>query len=374
MNPGGLRQDMVGTGTGAFPRTLTFKQAADVQPFANTLVNMDLTGAQIKTVLEQQWQAVGAARPFLKLGISKGFTYTSTPPPAGSPPGTRGTVTGMWLNGTPIGLGTTYSVTVNSFLASGGDGFLELNNGAGKQDTGKTDLQGMVDYMAAFGSGGNTVNPDYKQNGVNIAFPVAAPAGYAPGDHVTFAVSGWSMTNALDTKDTAVTVKLGATTLGTATLTNAAQAALPGFDVTGTANVDVVVPAAQLPGPMTLTLVGAETGTESQVTVNVTQAGTSSVTANDFSVEYGQPAPIQVTVTGPGLIPTGSVDLKDGATTVATGTLDATGKVVLTVPALHVPGRAGDADRGLQRRRSAHRVAEDTDTHHDQGDVDDHRG
>ena len=57
MNPGGLRQDMVGTGTGAFPRTLTFKQAADVQPFANTLVNMDLTGAQIKTVLEQQWQA-----------------------------------------------------------------------------------------------------------------------------------------------------------------------------------------------------------------------------------------------------------------------------------------------------------------------------
>ena len=77
MNPGGLRADMVGTGTGAFPRTVTYKQAADVQPFANTLVNMDLTGAQIKTVLEQQWQPGGAARPFLKLGISKGFTYTS---------------------------------------------------------------------------------------------------------------------------------------------------------------------------------------------------------------------------------------------------------------------------------------------------------
>ena len=159
MNPGGLRQDMVGTGTGAFPRTLTFKQAADVQPFANTLVNMDLTGAQIKTVLEQQWQAAGAARPFLKLGISKGFTYTSVPPPAGSPAGTRGTVTGMWLNGVPINPASTYSVTVNSFLASGGDGFLELNNGAGKQDTGKTDLQGMVDYMAQFGSGGELGQP-----------------------------------------------------------------------------------------------------------------------------------------------------------------------------------------------------------------------
>ena len=68
MNPGGLRADMTGTGTGAYPRTLTYQQAADVQPFANTLVNMDLTGAQIKAALEQQWQparcvaAVPAAR------------------------------------------------------------------------------------------------------------------------------------------------------------------------------------------------------------------------------------------------------------------------------------------------------------------------
>ena len=55
MNPGGLRADMLGTGTD-YPRTLTYKNAADVQPFANTLVTMDLTGASIKKVLEQQWQ------------------------------------------------------------------------------------------------------------------------------------------------------------------------------------------------------------------------------------------------------------------------------------------------------------------------------
>ena len=72
-------------------------------------------------------------------------------------------------------------MTVNSFLASGGDGFLELNNGAGKQDTGKTDLQGMVDYMAAFGSGANTVDPDYKQNGVNTAFPAGVVATLRTG-------------------------------------------------------------------------------------------------------------------------------------------------------------------------------------------------
>jgi predicted extracellular nuclease/2',3'-cyclic-nucleotide 2'-phosphodiesterase (5'-nucleotidase family) len=267
MNPGGLRADMTGTGTGAFPRTLTYQQAATVQPFANTLVNMDLTGAQIKTVLEQQWQATTAARPFLKLGISKGFTYTATPPPANAPAGTKGTVTGMWLDGVPIGMSSVYSVTVNSFLASGGDGFAELANGAGKQDTGKTDLQAMVDYMAQFGSGSNAVAPDYRQNGVNVTFPAGAPASYAAGDHVRMEISGWSMTNTADLKDDEVTIKLGDTALGSVPLTNTPQAALPGFDVTGTASVDVVLPQGLSSGTTTLTLVGAKTGTSVPVQV-----------------------------------------------------------------------------------------------------------
>ena len=83
-----------------------------------------------------------------------------------------------------------------------------------------------------------------------------------------------------DPKDTEVTVKLGATTLGTCHADNTAQAALPGFDVTGTATVDVVVPAGRCPGPLMLTLVGATTGRQSQVTVNCrSQAGTTSVSA-----------------------------------------------------------------------------------------------
>ena len=95
MNPGGLRAGHGrGSGTGGVPATLTYKQAADVQPFANTLVNMDLTGAQIKATLEQQWQPAGAARPFLRLGASEGFTYTYDADAAG---GSR--ITGMWLDG-----------------------------------------------------------------------------------------------------------------------------------------------------------------------------------------------------------------------------------------------------------------------------------
>ena len=96
MNPGGLRADLIGNdGT---PRVLTYRQAADAQPFANTLVTMDLTGAQIKTILEQQWQrdADGniPSRPFLRLGTSKGFTSTYD---ASRPEGDR--ITGMWLDG-----------------------------------------------------------------------------------------------------------------------------------------------------------------------------------------------------------------------------------------------------------------------------------
>ena len=171
MNPGGLRARHGRHGAAAFPRTLTYQQAADVQPFANTLVNMDLTGAQIKTVLEQQWQRRPArARPFLKLGISKGFTYTYDAAAGGLACRALGARSpGCGSTATPIDPATTYSVTVNSFLAAGGDNFLELANGTDKQDTGKTDLQAMVDYMAAVRHRRRPGRPvDYSQNGVNV--------------------------------------------------------------------------------------------------------------------------------------------------------------------------------------------------------------
>ncbi|MCP6582573.1 5'-nucleotidase C-terminal domain-containing protein, partial [Klebsiella pneumoniae] len=78
-------------------------------------------------------------------------------------------VTGMWLDGEPIDLGQTYSVTVNSFLASGGDNFHELANGAGKADTGKVDLEAMVDYMAQYKD--SPLPVDYSQRAVEVELP-----------------------------------------------------------------------------------------------------------------------------------------------------------------------------------------------------------
>lgn len=258
MNPGGLRADMTGN-AGDFPRDLTYKQAAGVQPFANTLTTMTLTGAEIETALEEQWQAAGASRPFLRLGASAGFTYTYEPVPDGAPAGTKGEITGMWLNGEPIADADTFKVSVNSFLSTGGDGFATFAGGTNRADSGKTDLEGMVDYMAQYQ--GDALAVDYSQRAVGVTMPDDAPESYGPGDQVAFDVSSWSMTNPLDTKDTAIDVKLGDQTLGTATLDNTVQAALPGFDTTGTASVDVTLPDS-LPTGAEIHLVGAQTGTE----------------------------------------------------------------------------------------------------------------
>jgi 5'-nucleotidase len=244
-----------------------------------------------------------------------------------------------------------YSVTVNSFLATGGDNFLELNNGASKQDTGQTDLQAMVAYMAAFGGGSSQVAPSYAQNGVGVSFPAGAPASYKPGDHVKFDVSSWSMTNAADTKDAAVTVKLGSATLGTATLDNAPQAALPGFDTVGKASVDVVLPAGTAGGPATLTLVGTSTGTSITVPITVAGGGGSTKLASTTTakVKPGKPTvghkvKLKVSVSGPNGVPaTGqvtvkvkgqhavTVDLVNGEATVKLGSFGKRGKKTVTI-------------------------------------------
>ncbi len=257
MNPGGLRADMVGVGTGAYPRDLNYRQAAEVQPFANTLVNLKMTGAQIKKVLEQQWQRDASGnvptRPFLRLGTSKGFRFTYDPNLA---EGSR--ITGMWLNGTQIDLSQTYSVTANSFLASGGDNFWEFGNVTNKRDTGKSDLTAMVDYMAEFADTA-PLAVDYKQHAVGVKFPAGAPASYKAGDHVLFDLSSLAFSTAADTKDSQVKVSLGDTDLGTFPVDNTIGTAV--FDEYGTASVDVVLPAGTPGGGAVLTVTGLTTGT-----------------------------------------------------------------------------------------------------------------
>lgn len=140
MNPGGLRADLRYGEDGV----VTYSAAFAVQPFANDVVTQTLTGAQIKQVLEEQWQPEGASRPLLWLGVSQGFSYTYDPE---APKGSR--ITSMKLNGTAIDPAGRYRVTVNSFLAAGGDNFTTLGQGTDRVTTGDNDLTMLVDYLAA---------------------------------------------------------------------------------------------------------------------------------------------------------------------------------------------------------------------------------
>jgi 5'-nucleotidase len=140
MNPGGIRDDLIYSkisGT-ELPGEVTYSEAFAVQPFYNDLVTMTLTGAQIKTLLETQYSTAKT------LQVSNGFTYTFT---LSAPVG--GKISNMSINGVAVDPAQSYRVTVNSFLAGGGDGFLVLKEGTNLL-VGKVDIDALVDYFAAF--------------------------------------------------------------------------------------------------------------------------------------------------------------------------------------------------------------------------------
>ncbi|WP_058729949.1 5'-nucleotidase C-terminal domain-containing protein [Curtobacterium oceanosedimentum] len=182
MNPGGLRTDMLFASSGASDPDgqVTYKEAALVQPFANTLVTQDMTGQQIKDALEQQWQPDGLERPFLKLGVSDGFAYTYDPDAA------RGSrITAMTLDGAPIALDDTLKVTINSFLSTGGDNFAAFTSGTDKADSGTVDLQAQVDYFVT----NPVVTPPTDQRAVGVVTTPVPAEGFQPGDEVSIALS-----------------------------------------------------------------------------------------------------------------------------------------------------------------------------------------
>ncbi len=141
MNPGGVRADLtfpsspVGEGDGV----VTYGEAFTVQPFGNVMTTLTLTGAQIKTVLEQQWQPTVTRI----LQPSAGFTYSWTEAAA-----VGSKVSNIALNGVAIDPAASYRVSVNNFLADGGDGFVELRNGTNRTG-GAVDLDAFTDYLEA---------------------------------------------------------------------------------------------------------------------------------------------------------------------------------------------------------------------------------
>jgi 5'-nucleotidase len=154
MNPGGVRDPGfvfdAPPGTGG---TVTYGEAFTVQPFGNSLVTMTLTGTQILELLKEQW--CGGPGPRILLP-SAGFTYTwdeSDDACVGDGKVVAGSV---MVNGSPLVEAQAYRVTVNSFLADGGDSFPLLVQGTDRLG-GAVDLDALVDYFEA--APGQTLSP-----------------------------------------------------------------------------------------------------------------------------------------------------------------------------------------------------------------------
>jgi len=137
-NPGGVRADIPKKADG----TVTYADVFSSQPFRNQLVTLTLTGAQIKDALEQQW--LDPKRPRI-LQVSKSFNYAWD---SARPYGDHVLADRMSLNGQPIDPAKNYRVTVNNYLAVGGDGFTVLKEGTGQQ-FGIYDVDALHGYFQA---------------------------------------------------------------------------------------------------------------------------------------------------------------------------------------------------------------------------------
>ncbi len=138
MNPGGVRSDLRCAG-GPPPCPVTYGETFTMQPFGNSLVVMTLTGAQIKQLLEDQ-QRPGRNGPSFLIPSSS-LTYRWV---AKAEYGQR--VQDVRVAGAPLMPNSDYRITVNSFLADGGDGVVMLQQGRDRLG-GELDIDALMAHL-----------------------------------------------------------------------------------------------------------------------------------------------------------------------------------------------------------------------------------
>lgn len=218
VNPGGLRNELYYAEDGI----ITYAEANAVLPFLNNLWTTTLTGAQLKTMLEQQWQPEGSSRAFLALGLSDNVTYTYNPELAA---GER--IQSVVVNGEALDEARGYRVGTFSFLAQGGDNFSVFTEGTDTRDSGLVDRDAWISYLKA----NSELSPDFARQGVVVK---GLPAKVAAGEEITFDVA-----------------KLDLTSLGSPANTTLA---VQYVDAAGTATALQSVPVAEGAASVTVTL------------------------------------------------------------------------------------------------------------------------
>ncbi len=175
MNAGGVRSPGFVNTAGVYPYDLTYGDAFTTQPFGNSLVTMTLTAQQLKDVLEQQFancNGQGSANRIMQISNGLKYTWDSaggcgtrivdvtyTPTDVTvAPPVVTGPTEFIVQGGVVQNPSKTYRVTVNNFMATGGDGFGVLVGGT-NQLGGAQDIDALTAYLANYKAPSAAYNP-----------------------------------------------------------------------------------------------------------------------------------------------------------------------------------------------------------------------
>lgn len=161
MNPGGVRSPGFTYASSAANEgdgNVTYGEAFTVQPFGNSLVTMTLTGQQIKNVLEQQFLGCGTQNGNRIMQPSASLSYAFTPAAGWTTASTtvRNTAcnwvdaSSIKINGVVVDPAASYRVTVNNFMATGGDNYTEFKQGTNLLG-GAVDIDALEAYFQSYG-------------------------------------------------------------------------------------------------------------------------------------------------------------------------------------------------------------------------------
>jgi len=245
VNPGGLRAELKAG-------DVTYSQANAVLPFANNLWTTTLTGAQFKTLLEQQWQRTAAgtvpSRSYLQLGLSKNVSYTYD---ASLVEGSR--ITSISVNNKPIDPEQKYRIGTFSFLLDGGDNFHIFRQSTDKQDTTIVDRDAWIDYITE----NSPLSPSFARRAVAVSGAPTTPLD--SGFSGSLQVSKLNLTSLGSPVNTSVTARFEGSD---------APAVKSKVAADGSATVFYSVPRG-LDASATLLIVAKESGTTVRIPVTV---------------------------------------------------------------------------------------------------------
>lgn len=290
VNPGGLRDDLYPAANG----DITVAQARSVLPFNNELSIVTLTGAQLQSILEEQWQrdenGEVPSRPYLQLGLSSNFSYTFTEiaEPGATDGRTAGVINSMTLNGEPVDPDAEYRVATFAFLAAGGDNFLTFTDGT-EVNTGFLDWESWLQYLEE----ASPISPSFEQPAVSTEG--LSGAKWKTGETAKVTVGNLNVYSAGSPEVTSVDVTVGGQSVGS-------------FPVSeGVASIEFTVPAG-LDGTVDFEAVAAATGTTVTVPVEVTEAEVAGPTLSLGATKVA--AGGEITVSGEGWTPETAVTVE----------------------------------------------------------------